>query len=61
MPKFDKVCVAITDLEKDRENIQKLEGIIKKDDGLKEIERGFTIAGWSILLVITIYITRFIW
>ena len=57
MPKFDKVCVAITDLEKDRENIQKLEGIIKKDDGLKEIERGFTIAGWSILLVITIYIT----
>ena len=44
MPKFDKVCVAITDLEKDRENIQKLEGIIKKDDGLKEIERGFTIA-----------------
>ena len=30
---------------------------MKDDDGLKELERSFTIAGWSILLIITVYIT----
>ena len=29
---------------------------MKDDDGLKELERSFTIAGWLILLIITVYI-----